>query len=282
VFFESLANLAFCAALTERIRLGVAVLCLPYREPVITAKQIATIDALSGGRIDLGIGQGAPKQTFNVEFEVLGIPRSNKVKRTREHFEAMRTVWTEDPATFRGELVQFDDAVVHPRPVQTPHPPVWIGGSAPLSLDLIADYADGWLSFFIQPHQFPAAIADLHGRLAARGRPPESLTIASEVYCVLADTTAEARRRAEPTMRRFEEAMAGMTGRFAGEGTAGSTYEEVWASSLVGSPAAVRERLAEYVDAGVRYFELKFLYRTIDEMLWQWRMFVEDVAPAFR
>jgi probable F420-dependent oxidoreductase len=282
MFYESLSNLAFCAALTERIRLGVAVLCLPYREPVVTAKQIATIDALSGGRIDLGIGQGAPKQTFNVDFEVLGIPRTNKTKRTREHFEAMREIWTTAPASYQGELVQFEGAIVYPRPVQSPYPPIWIGGSAPLSLDLVADYADGWLSFFVPPDHFPTAIAGLHERLEARGRAPESLTIASELYCVMAETTEEAQRRAGPTMDRFGAAMAGTTGRFSPSGQSTDTYSEVYEASLIGSPTDVRERLAEYIAAGVSYFEVKFLYRTIDEMFWQWQTFADEVMPAFR
>jgi probable F420-dependent oxidoreductase len=282
VFYESLSNLAYCAAVTDRIRLGVAVLCLPYRAPVVTAKQIATIDALSGGRLDLGIGQGAPKSTYNVDFEVLGISRQTKVKQTREHFEAMRAIWTEDTATHHGQFVDYEGATIYPKPVQQPYPPIWIGGSAPLSLELIADYADGWLSFFIKADQFERARADLYERLAKRGRAPESLTIASELYCVLADTTEEAERFALPTMQVFDQAMQGTTGRFADEPGATSTFNEVWASSLIGSPAAVRAQLERFVAAGVTYFELKFLYATLDHLLEQWKLFADDVAPAFR
>jgi probable F420-dependent oxidoreductase len=282
MFYESLANLAFCAAVTDRIRLGVAVLCLPYRDPVVTAKQIATIDALSNGRVDLGIGQGAPKSTYNVDFEVLGISRRDKVKRTREYFEAMRTIWSEDCASFQGQFVNFDGATIYPKPVQKPHPPVWIGGSAELSLEMVADYADGWLSFFITAEQFRRANADLQTRLEARGRAAESLTIASELYCVLAETTAEAERIARPTMQVFDQAMAGTTGRFADNPAATSTGSEVWASSLIGSPTALRDQITHFVDAGVSYFELKFLYYTVDHLLAQWEMFVDEVAPAFK
>ena len=281
-FYESLCNLAFCAAVTQRIRLGVAVLCLPFRDPVSTAKQIATIDTLSDGRLDLGVGQGAPKSTHNLDFEVLGISRRDKARRTREYLEAMRLIWTEESPSFEGKYVQYHGATIYPKPVQKPHPPIWIGGSAELSLEMIADYANGWLSFFISPEQFPRAIADMHTRLRARGRSPSELTVGTELYAVLADTTQEARRFAEPTMRVFDEAMAGTTGRFAIDPKKTETAEEIWKSSLVGSPEYVRDEIQRYIEAGCRYFELKFLYGTIDHMLAQWRIFIDKVAPGFK
>lgn len=127
MFYESLTSLAYCAAVTERIRLGIAVLILPYREPLFTAKQIACIDDLSGGRLDLGIGQGAAKSTLNVDFEVLGVSRATKVSQTREHLEAMQAIWTEESPSHHGRFVNFDDATVYPKPRQQPHPPIWIG-----------------------------------------------------------------------------------------------------------------------------------------------------------
>ena len=212
LFMESLTSLAYLAGVTKNIRLGLAVLCLPYREPLGTAKQIANIDVLSNGRVDLGIGQGAPLSTHNVEFEVMGISRATKVTRTREMFEAMREVWTKDKATWQGNFYQFQDAEVYPKPIQKPYPPIWIGGSAEKSLEMIADYADGWLSFWITPDQFPPVIENIHGRIAKRGRDPEAFTVGSEIQVYLADTTDQARAEAEPTMRAFEEGYAGTTG----------------------------------------------------------------------
>ena len=98
----------------ERIRLGIAVLVLPYREPLFTAKQIACIDDLSGGRLDLGIGQGAAKSTLNVDFEVLGVSRATKVSQTREHLEAMKQIWAQDSPSYHGRFVNFDDATIYP------------------------------------------------------------------------------------------------------------------------------------------------------------------------
>jgi probable F420-dependent oxidoreductase len=280
IFYESLTSLAYCAAATERIRLGVAVLILPYREPLFTAKQIATIDDLSGGRLDLGIGQGAAKSTHNVDFEVLGVSRMTKVLRTREHLEAMMSVWTNDTATFDGRFYRFEGATIYPKPRQLPHPPLWIGGSADNSLNMIADYADAWLSCWVTPEQFPSAIADLHGRLAERGRPTDSLKVGSEIQVLLADSSEEARRQAARTMGAFEEGYAGTTGAFAED--AASTLGEIWASSLIGTPEEVKDRIEQYVAAGCTYFELKFIYHDLDHLFTQWRSFAEIVMPAFR
>ena len=281
VFYESLINLAYLAGVTDTIRLGVAVLCLPYRDPVVTAKQIACIDTLSEGRVELGVGQGAAKSTHNAEFEALGISRRTKVKHTREILEAMQRIWTEDSASFSGEFFSFEGVEIYPKPHQEPHPPIWIGGSRELSLEMIADYADGWLSYWVSPTQFPRAIEDLESRFAKRGRDPGDLTVGTEIQIYLADTTEQAKKEVEPTMLAFEEGYAGTTGGFADEGERADTLAEIWNASLVGTPESVTERIQEYLDSGCTFFELKFIYHTVDHMIEQWTRFTEEVAPNF-
>ncbi|WP_420612651.1 LLM class flavin-dependent oxidoreductase [Candidatus Spongiisocius sp.] len=281
LFLESITNLAYIAGITENIRLGLAVLCLPYREALGTAKQIANVDVLSNGRLELGVGQGAPLSTHNVEFEVMGISRGTKVRHTREVFEAMREVWTKDKATFRGEFSSFEDAEVYPKPVQKPYPPIWIGGSAEKSLEMIADYADGWLSFWITPPQFPAAIADIHRRMEARGRDPEKFTAGTEIQVYLADTTEQARAEAEPTMLAFEEGYAGTTGHHLSPEERTDTLDAIWAASLIGSPDDVSEEIGRYIESGCTAFEMKFIYHTVDHLIEQWTRFQEEVAPNF-
>lgn len=282
MFYESLTSLAFCAAATERIRLGVAVLILPYREPLFTAKQIATIDDLSAGRLELGVGQGAAKSTLNVDFEVLGVSRATKVQRTREHLDAMLKIWNEDSPSMKGTFYSFEEATIYPKPRQLPHPPIWIGGSADKSLDMVADYADGWLSCWVTPDQFPVAIKDLNERLDRRGRKPNSLKVGTEIQILLADTEEDAQHQAGRTMGAFETGYAGTTGGFAEDKQATSTLNEIWASSLIGTPEQVRDRIAQYVEAGCTYFELKFIYHDLDHLFNQWRRFADVVMPAFR
>lgn len=279
IFYESITNLAFLAGVTETIRLGIAVLCLPYREPLFTAKQLACVDVLSGGRLEFGIGQGAAASTHNVEFEVMGIDRATKIRHTREVFESIREVWTNDVASYQGRMIQFEGAEIYPKPLQKPLPPVWMGGSAEKSLEMIADYADGWLSFWISPEQFPKAIDDLHGRLVKRGRKPEDFTVGTEIQVYIADTVEKARKDVEPTMLAFEEGYAGTTGIFADDGKKADTLAEIWNSSLIGSPESVAERISEYLESGCTAFEMKFIYDNVDQLIEQWEMFWSEVAP---
>ena len=280
LFFESISNLAFIAGATSKIRIGVAVLCLPYRQDaVVTAKQIATIDTLSEGRLELGIGQGGPKIQKGIDFEVLGISRATKVTKTREYLDAMKELWTEDSPSFAGKFVSFDGATVYPKPVQQPYPPIWIGGQKEQSLNMVADYANGWLPGFLSPSQFPGAIAEVHRKLADRGRDPSTLTVGTEIQIYLGETTEEARDVVRPTMSGFGDAFAGAIGGFAASDA--DPLQEVWNSSLIGTAADVTDEIGRYVDAGCTLFELKFIYHTIDHLLEQWQKFAEEVAPSF-
>ncbi len=162
----------------------------------------------------------------------MGISRATKVTHTREVFEAMREIWTKDKASWDGRFYPFKDAEVYPKPVQKPYPPIWIGGSAEKSLEMIADYADGWLSFWITPEQFPAAIDDLHARIANRGRDPEAFTGGTEIQVYLGDTMEQARAETEPTMLAFEEGYAGTTGHHQEADERADTLTAIWASSL--------------------------------------------------
>ena len=277
MFYESLTSLAFCAAATENIRLGVAVLILPYREPLFTAKQIATIDDLSGGRLDLGIGQGAAASTHNVDFEVLGVSRATKVRRTREHLDAMLKIWQEDSPSFEGRFYNFADATIYPKPRQRPHPPLWIGGSA----------TNPWRWWRTMPTPgFPAghsrAVPHSHrrsqspvGRQRSRARvddrrfgdpdPPRGQR-----------GPGEARRRQDHGRLRNGVRRNHRGVRHDQQST--STLNEIWESSLIGTPEQVRDRIEEYVSAGCTYFELKFIYHDLEHLFSQWRTFADVVC----
>jgi alkanesulfonate monooxygenase SsuD/methylene tetrahydromethanopterin reductase-like flavin-dependent oxidoreductase (luciferase family) len=281
IFYESITNMAFLAAATERIRLGIAVLCLPYRDPVVTAKQLACVDQLSGGRLELGIGPGAPKSTLNVDPEVLRVSRKDKFAKTRSYFEAMRKIWTEDEPSVTDGFVDFGPASVFPKTAQSPYPPIWVGGSAAKSLDILADFGTGWLPNWITPDDYPAAIRTVHDLMIERGRDPSELTVGTEIQIGLAETPEAARAMVGRTMGAFEEGYAGTTGGVEGERDAGSsdTMNEIWRSSLVGSTASVTEEIQRYVDSGCTFFELKFIYHTLDHLEEQLQMFAEEIAP---
>lgn len=288
LFFESLTNLAFLAGATTRIRLGTAVLVLPYRQALLTAKQLACIDVLSQGRLELGIGQGSGKSTLNEDFEVLGIPRKEKIQRTRETFEAMRKIWTEDAPSFDGEIVTFPSATIYPKPLQKPYPRIWIGGSTDKSLDMVADYATGWITSAIPPERLPSAIDGLNARLISRNRQPSEMTIATEIEVLVDETQAEARRQAARTLAVLYEHYSGVPAHAELHQAGGRPLEdadflaEAWATSLVGTVDDIRVEVRRYVDAGIAAFELKFIYHNIDHMVKQMRQFAEGVISHVR
>jgi probable F420-dependent oxidoreductase len=283
LFFESLTNLAFLAGATKRIRLGTAVLVLPYRQAILTAKQVACIDVLSAGRLELGIAQGTPKSTLNEDFEVLGISRAEKVRRMRETFEAMRRIWTEDAPSFDGNFVSFPAATVYPKPLQKPYPRIWIGGSTDRSLNMVADYATGWITSAIPPERLPSAIDSLNSRLLERGRQPSEMTVATEIEVSVADTTDEARAQAALTLKTLYEHYSAVPAHAELQDQVDiDVLEQAWATSLVGSPTDIRSEVERYIDAGCTAFELKFIYHSIVHMIAQMRQFAQGVMNPVR
>jgi len=139
---DPLTSLAYVAGLTTRIRLGVAVVMAPYYAPIVLAKALTTIDILSDGRLDLGLGLGWSEQ----EFVAVGVPMERRGARAEEFVACLREIWTADPVAFHGEFYDVPLSHVDPKPVQRPHPPLLMGGGAPAALRRIGRIADGWVS----------------------------------------------------------------------------------------------------------------------------------------
>ena len=132
--------LSFAAAATKKLRLGTGICLLAQRDPIVTAKVIASLDMLSGGRFEFGVGGG-----WNVdEMENHGAKYESRFKLVRERILAMKAIWTEAEAPFQGEFVNFDPVWSFPKPAQRPHPPILLGGETDHTLRRIVDYADGW------------------------------------------------------------------------------------------------------------------------------------------
>lgn len=134
------ATLAFLAGTTRSVLLGTGVVVLPLRNPLILAKELATVDVLSGGRLLFGVGVGYVEQ----EFEALGVPFDDRGPRTEEYLAAIRAVWTETHPSFDGRTVKVEGVQAHPHPVQHPHPPIVMGGDAPPVMRRTIREADGW------------------------------------------------------------------------------------------------------------------------------------------
>ncbi len=166
-WIDPLIGLSFAAAATSSIGLATGVLLLPEHNPVVVAKQAATLDSLSGGRFTLGVGIGWSRE----EFDALGVPFERRGARTAEYVAAMRTLWRDEIASFDGEFVSFDSVRVNPKPFNGKSIPVVCGGNSDAALRRAAAWADGWYGFNLDGvRQVAERIAFLRGMCAELGR----------------------------------------------------------------------------------------------------------------
>lgn len=189
---DPLLTLAHVAALTERARLGVAVVNAPFYSPILLAKQLSTLDELSGGRLDAGLGLGWAEE----EFQAVGVDHARRGARTEEFIACLKAIWTQDVVEFDGEFYRMPAARVEPKPLQQPHPPLLLGGSAERALRRVGRIADGWISS--SRHDLRGIGADLElMRGAARdaGRDPDRLRFIIRGVLMLTDGPAGADRR---------------------------------------------------------------------------------------
>jgi len=177
---EQLALMAFIAGRSSRLRLVSSVMILPYRNPVFTAKALATIDVLSRGRVTVGVGVGWLRE----EFEALDAPDFDRRGAVSdEYLRIFKALWTTSPASFVGEFYRFTDVQCLPLPVQKPHPPIWIGGHSRAALRRVARLGDGWHpvganpAVPLRPDELRASLDELERLTEAQGRDPKALTI---------------------------------------------------------------------------------------------------------
>ncbi len=170
---EPMVTLSYLAARTTTVRLGTAMLLLPQRNPVYTAKEISSLDWLSGGRVDLGIGVGWLKE----EFDALGVPWERRGQRTDDYIEVLRTLWCDDTSSYSGETYTLPACEMFPKPVQQPHPPLHIGGETTAALRRAARVGQGWHTFNRSPEELAAGLKELDVLLAEAGRTRDELRI---------------------------------------------------------------------------------------------------------
>ena len=176
---DPLLFLAGAATVTEKIKLGTGICLVPERNPIRLAKEVATLDQISGGRFLFGIGAGWLKG----ESEVLGVDFPHRWKQTREYVEVMKELWTSDVTEFHGEYIDFPPLVCAPKPVQKPHPPIFVGGELKSAARRIANYGDGWLprarntSQYEDPDKLAGARKHIEELMTLQGRDPSALNI---------------------------------------------------------------------------------------------------------
>ena len=193
---EQITALGFLAALTSKIRLLTSVMVIPHRNPVLAAKGLATVDVLSGGRLTLGVGVGWMRE----EFEALDAPPfDERGAVSDEYIAAFKELWTSDDPKMDGKYVRFSNVKFEPKPVQKPHPPIWIGGESPPAMRRAAALGDGWYPVARNPRhpldtvdRFGAAVSRVRQMTEEAGREPDSLDVAYLMITVPEFTPQEA------------------------------------------------------------------------------------------
>jgi len=172
-FLDPLVTLTYIAANTDRIELGTSVLILPYRNPLVLAKMVSTLDTLSQGRVILGIGAG----WLEDEFEALGVNFKERGKVTDEYIEIMKELWTSENPEYSGDYIEFSNIKFLPKPYRKPYPPIWVGGESTGAMKRAVKYGDGWHPVGLTPGAFREKAEYLNSLLPAEKRDGFSLTL---------------------------------------------------------------------------------------------------------
>jgi F420-dependent oxidoreductase-like protein len=261
---EALSSLSALAAVVPRIRLGTIVLSNTFRHPAVLAKMAAQIDIISGGRLVLGLGAG----WHPGEHEAYGIPfppMRERLERLDEACQVIRSLWTERRSTFDGRYYQLSDALLEPKPVQTPHPPLMIGGGGErVTLRLVAAHADA-CNVLGGPKVFARKGAILDQHCAAIGRDPKTIRRTAVMFLLFTTDQRE--------IDRLAQAAAAFPGDQVSDG-----YD----ACLAGTPDQIRERLRQARAAGVDTVFIPTALRPLPEIRRDLDRFITEIAPEFR
>ena len=248
-YWEPLTVLSYLAACAKRVRLGTSVLILPYRNPVVTAKVLATLDMLSHGRVTLGVGVGWMEE----EFKALGLNTfAQRGTYSDECIRIFRELWTKENPAFQGQFYQFAGIKCEPKPVQRGGIPIWVGGHTPQAIRRAARLGDGWQPIVqrppadLPPEELQGKIADLRAQAQAAGRDPHAITLSLGAAI------------------HFTHASGGARPLFSGP------------------PQQIIEGIQRYQEVGVQDFRLDFPSPSFDGLLQEMERFAAEVRPNVR
>lgn len=258
--FESVTTLAVVGGRLQRVKLGIAGLVLPLRDPRVLAKQIATVDRLTGGgRLIVACGIGA----IPGDFDVMGVPWNRRGRMANDYLGALRAILDgEQPVTYESSSVSFENGEFYPRHggIQ-----IWIVGHSDAAYQRVAKYADGWLTAYASQDSYAEALKRLAELTEAAGRSPSELTCGLETYVTVGKTHDEA----------VSIAAKSLVNKF-------GTVEKGLQECIVGDVEEVTERIRGYHEIGVRHFELKFIGHTIPQITGMMEQIAERTLPTIR
>jgi probable F420-dependent oxidoreductase len=270
-FWEPLITYAFVAAHTTTLRLGTGVLVLPMRRDIVVlAKQLATLDHFSGGRLEFGVGVGAYREEFEALWPDSKAHRGDMVE---EGVKAIQTLFGSRSASFEGKYYRFRDVELYPKPLQK-QLPIYFGGNSEKHIRRVAESADGWIPAGMEPERLKGMVDSIRQLAAAAGRDPSKIAISPQYVVHVAKTN-------EAAIARFRQSQMYKHLVSLGKSTLKAQkslpMEDI---NLIGSPAAVIEKTERLKAAGVTHFlGLYFAANDVQELLDQMQLFAEEVTP---
>jgi alkanesulfonate monooxygenase SsuD/methylene tetrahydromethanopterin reductase-like flavin-dependent oxidoreductase (luciferase family) len=252
--------LSYCAAFTERLRLGVAVLVTSQHEPLQLASAVTTVDRISNGRLDIGVapGRGGPTLT------AFGVDKDTFISYFTEGLKLMKTAWSDDPTvTFHGRFRDVDNLPFQPKPIQRPHPPIWFGGTAPKALARAVRHGDAFMGAGASSTEtFAGAVPIVRRELAEQAKDPAHFSIGKRVYLMIDDDAERARERVLDGLHRLYGDMPGKE-----------------SFPVSGTPDDVARGLARVIDAGAELLLLNPLGLDVPENREQMERLAVEVIP---
>jgi len=252
VFYDPFILLSAIAAQTKKIKLGTSVIILPYRNPIIVAKMIATLDMLSEGRVIFGVGAGWMRE----EFETLGVPYSERGRRTDEYIRIFKELWQKDEPRFEGEFFRFSNIKFYPKPFQKPNPPIWVGGGSRIAIRRAFELGNGWHPTWTSPDDMEREIIYLTNLARNSGRELKDFVFSVRNRLRIFDTTEHLP----------ESADVGERPPF----------------SLCGKVNVIKNHIKRYEEVGVSHLVVDVVAEGVKKMFDMIERFAVEIIPEFK
>ena len=264
----ALPVLAAAAAATKRIRVMSGIVIAPLYHPVMLAKLVATVDQISGGRFDFGIGISGQRAT-RIEYDILDVPVETRGRRADEMLPLLRRLWTEEHVTHRGTYFHFEDATLLPHPVQRPGPPIWIAGRSDAAMKRAATLGDGWYPTLFTVRRLKESNETVRSFAQASGRTLDSFHFGVSQTASISEDPKEALSVAVKNLGKYA--------------TAQRSAEDVAKSlSLTGTTQSCIKGIEDRIAAGVNHLVLSFLSKDEQDTYRQLELVAKEVIPYFR
>jgi probable F420-dependent oxidoreductase len=272
-FFDPLITYAYCAAKTSVLRLMTGIIVVPMRHPVVLAKQLATLDRFSDGRVIVGAGIGAYREELEACFpDLAGVKRADLM---RESLEALRLLLEERHATYDGDHIRFHDVEMYPKPLQE-RLPIYSAGNSDGAIRRAAELCDGWLPAALPLDVFAAGKEKLERYAREAGRDPSTIAIAPQLIVCIADQAADAREIFERSQLYHHLVSLQQST------LKNVSIDDYMTTNLVGTPDDICVQVESLEEVGVGHLcGLYFVGNTVDQMMEQVRLFAREVLPNF-